>query len=113
MADELTIVRDAKGRIVTRSGVTPGGGRPMQSEQERIRRDLIRALDPETMESFLAAVRKKIAKGNLQAAEFMMDRIIGKPAVTVSHDVEGRLGEFMAAWSAMRAAEIDGTGEDK
>jgi hypothetical protein len=113
MGDELVIVRDERGRIKTRSGAVPGGGRLTTSDTAMIRQRLLEAANPGQMNRFLAALGKKLDKGSIDAAEFLFDRILGKPAVSVSHDVDGKLSEFMATWTAMRAAELDGIGDDQ
>lgn len=58
-------------------------------------------LDAETMDKMVYSMRKKIAKGNVTALEWIMDRLLGRPAVNVHHDADGALANFMSAWAEL------------
>ncbi len=92
--------RDARGRIVARSGPTPGAGRPSLEATERLRVAIEELLDEETLAAWQAAMRKKLAKGNSAASVFVADRLLGKPAVNVNNAMDANLAAFMTAWNA-------------
>lgn len=100
MSEELKIVRDERGRIITRTGAVPGAGGKNQSDVERIRAMTRELLDPDTIAAWQKAMRKKLARGNSFAGQYVRDTLIGKPAVTTNVNVSADLQAFMAAWQA-------------
>lgn len=94
----MALIRDPKtGRIL--GGTPPPSARPPRAEDaERIRQAVVDLLDPVTMAKWSAAMRKKLAKGNLQATEMVLDRVIGKPVQGVNVSGDARLQAFMVAW---------------
>ncbi len=103
--------RDERGRFLP--GHVGLGGRPRTVDAERIR-DIVReVLDDETVERWQAAMRKKLAKGNSFASEFVRDTLGGKPAVTANVGISPELVDFMAAWnSAGQQQDVeDGEGD--
>lgn len=100
--EEFKIIRDERGRIVTRTGAPPNGGRPRLDDAEKIRAAVRGMLDDETLIAWQAAMKKKLAKGNSFAAEYVRDTLVGKPAVTANVNVSGELSAFMAAWQSLQ-----------
>lgn len=95
--------RDAQGRFLP--GHTPMGGRPRADDVERIR-DIVReVLDDETVRKWQVAMRRKLAKGNSFASEYVRDTLGGKPAVSANVSMNADLQAFMAAWAAAGQAE--------
>ena len=99
VSDDGISKRDARGRILERSGATPGAGRPRLEATERLGVAIEDLLDDETLVAWQAAMRKKLAKGNSAASVFVADRLLGKPAVTVNNTMNKELAAFMAAWN--------------
>ena len=100
------VQRDDKGRFVPgHAPLVKSPGRPRQDDAERLRAALRDMLDDETMEAWIKAMRKKLAKGNGFAAEFVADRLMGKPAVNANITLDGNLREFMDAWSQLHPPE--------
>ncbi len=94
----MAVIRDpATGRVLPGSVLNPKGP-PRAEDAERIRQSVADLLDPVTMEKWSAAMRRKLAKGNLQATELVLDRIIGKPVQGVNVSGDARLQAFMVAW---------------
>jgi hypothetical protein len=95
----MAVIRDpATGRVLPGSVLNPKGP-PRAEDAERIRQAVTDLLDPVTMAKWSAAMRRKLAKGNLQATELILDRIIGKPVQGVNVSGDARLQAFMVAWS--------------
>lgn len=105
---EFSITRDPKtGRITRKTGVAPGAGRPRNEEVERVRSALFAVLDDETLAAWTLAMRKRLAKGQISASILMLDRLLGKPAVLASIDVDPQLERFMIAWSKLSQPDRD------
>jgi hypothetical protein len=68
---------------------------------EEVRALLFMVLDKHTSDLMVKSLRKKIAKGNVTTLEFLFDRIIGRPAVTVNHQADGALAQFIGAWQQL------------
>jgi len=85
----------------------PGPGRPKDvvkkapATPEEVRALLFMVLDKHTSDMMVKSLRKKIAKGNVTTLEFLFDRIIGRPAVTVNHEASGALQQFIGAWQQL------------
>ncbi len=65
----------------------------------------------ETIRQWQAAMRRKLAKANSWATEFVRDTLAGKPAVSADVTVNAPLAAFLEAWNDFNAA--DEAGEDK
>ena len=97
---DLNDFKDERGRFIAGnpgSGLA-GPGRPRGIEAERLRQVLSELLDDATMEAWVRALRKKLARGSITASLFVVDRVLGKPAVNVHHQVDGNLERFVLAW---------------
>jgi len=97
---DLNDYKDERGRFVVGnpgSGLA-GPGRPREDVAERVRAALAAVLDDETLTAWAEAMRRKLKKGNLSASEFVIDRLIGRPAVVVNHQADGALSAFVMAW---------------
>jgi hypothetical protein len=95
----------------------PGSGRPRSphvatpATPAEVRALLFMVLDEKTANQMIISLRRKIAKGNVTVLEFLFDRIIGRPAVNVHHDMDGALAQFMASWQTLVAgATLDEPG---
>ena len=97
---DLHDYKDERGKFVEGNPGSgrAGPGRPKGSEVERLRQALNSVLDDATMEAWVRALRKKLARGSITASLFVVDRILGKPAVNVHHQVDGNLDRFVLAW---------------
>lgn len=89
--------------------ISPGRGKDTVKKAPatpaEVRALLFMVLDQHTSEMMVRSLRKKIAKANLGAIEFVFDRLVGRPAVNVHHDLDGALAQFMAAWSELANVE--------
>ncbi len=74
--------------------------RPPATPQE-VRDLLFLVLDKDTANKMIYSLRKKIAKGNISALEFLFDRVIGRPAVQVQVGADAALTQFMDSWHAL------------
>lgn len=89
----------------------PGAGRPKRivldsvKTPAEVRALLLMVLDADTANKMVYSLRKKIAKGNIGTLEFLFDRLLGRPAVNVHHDMDGALTQFMQAWQELANAE--------
>jgi len=77
------------------------GGRPSNDALLRIRTALEAAISNGTLKDWAAAVATKIREGDLDAAAFVFDRILGKPRQGVDLGADDTLREFMAAWMTL------------
>lgn len=73
---------------------------PPATPQE-VRDLLFLVLDAPTASRMIYSLRKKIAKGNISALEFLFDRVIGRPAVQVQVGADAALTQFMDSWHAL------------
>ncbi len=103
--------RDERGRITRRSGSTPGAGRRREDDAEHIRAIVREVLDDETVRKWQAAMRRKLARGNSWASEFVRDTLGGKPAVNANVSVSPQLQAFMDAWRAFDGASEKDEGQ--
>jgi hypothetical protein len=79
--------------VVQRAPATPA----------EVRALLFMVLDKSTADAMVKSLRRRIAKGQLGALEFLFDRLVGRPAVNVHHEADGALAQFMSAWAELKA----------
>lgn len=97
--------RDAKGRLLPGHSIQPPpghNGRHKLDDSERIRTIARNVLDEETIAAWTKAMRKKLAKGNSFATEYIRDTLAGKPAVNANVTVSSELEAFMMAWRSLQ-----------
>ena len=82
-------------RVVNKAATTPA----------EVRALLLMVLDADTADLMVKSLRRKIAKGNVGTLEFLFDRLLGRPAVNVHHDLDGALAQFMEAWQGLANSE--------
>jgi hypothetical protein len=68
---------------------------------EEIRALLFMVMDKQTTEKMITSLRRKIGKASVSHLEFLFDRVIGRPAVTVNHQADGALAQFIGAWQQL------------
>jgi hypothetical protein len=68
---------------------------------EEIRALLFMIMDKQTTEKMITSLRRKIGKASVSHLEFLFDRVIGRPAVTVNHEASGALQQFIGAWQQL------------
>lgn len=86
---------------------SPGKGKNTVKEAPKtpaeVRALLFMVLDKQTSEAMVRSLRRRIARGQIGALEFLFDRLVGRPAVNVHHEADGALAQFMAAWATLKA----------
>lgn len=85
--------RDERGRFVPGNRASLGRGRPSVEVSTRIRTALELAVSNGSLEKWASEVKKRVEKGDLDAAGFVFDRILGKPVqmVDLAADVDVKL----------------------
>jgi hypothetical protein len=86
----LPSIRDEKGHFLPGHPLLARSpGRPKSAAVDRIRYALESVVDEETLTEWAKKIRRRMVKGELPAAEFVLDRIIGKPVQSI--DIAGQL----------------------
>lgn len=72
-----------------------GGGNPHARAVNKLRTTILKATNEDDVREIWAKLIEMAKEGNLKAAQYVLDRLIGKPKETV--EVAGDAGEAMAA----------------
>jgi hypothetical protein len=84
--------RDTRGRFINGNCAAKGMGRPRVRDSERLEELLASALADElALGEWMAAFKRKLARADPWATEFLWDRLVGK--VAARQEVTGVVGE--------------------
>jgi hypothetical protein len=101
----LTGGRDARGRWIGGISANPGG-RPKKAD---CLTDLLRKRPIKVKRQLAAKLWEMALGGNLEAIKYLMDRLEGKPTVTLEHQGEGPPSLLVPAPPVVRPKIGDGT----
>lgn len=71
-------LRDEKGRFVPGNTASKGAGRPRTEAAEKLKASLEGVLSNGTLPKWQEAMKKRLARGDQWATEFVFERIAGK-----------------------------------